>query len=79
MRNLRCYPYEIQRHHELLFRVPGACLPKVVGSLLLLPADFLKRRSFAVWAFQKIVEDDDWLYNVLWADESLFTLQGHSL
>ncbi|GFW76850.1 DUF4817 domain-containing protein [Trichonephila clavipes] len=40
-RTLRCYPYKIHRHNELL------------------PGDFVNRRAFAVWAFQKMVEDDD--------------------
>ena len=57
-RTLRCYPYKIHRHHELL------------------PGDSVKRRAFAVWAFQKMAEDDDWLGNVLWTDEDHFTLRG---
>ncbi|GFV30305.1 RNA-directed DNA polymerase from mobile element jockey [Trichonephila clavipes] len=44
-RTLRCYPYKIHRHHELL------------------PGDSVNRRAFAVWAFQKMAEDDDWLSN----------------
>ncbi|GFU72160.1 DUF4817 domain-containing protein [Trichonephila clavipes] len=43
---LRCYPYKIHRHHELL------------------PGDSVNRRAFAVWAFQKMAEDDDWLSNI---------------
>ncbi|KFM59537.1 hypothetical protein X975_19579, partial [Stegodyphus mimosarum] len=57
-RTLRCYPYKIHRHHELL------------------PGDLVKRMAFAVWAFQKMAEDDDWLSNVLWTDEAHFTLRG---
>ncbi|GFW28369.1 uncharacterized protein TNCV_4640341 [Trichonephila clavipes] len=57
-RTLRCYPYKIHRHHELL------------------PGDSVNRRAFAVWAFQKMVEDDDWLSNLLWTDEAHFTLRG---
>lgn len=57
-RTLRCYPYKIQRHQELL------------------PGDFVKRRAFAEWAFQKMAEDDDWLSKVLWTDEAHFTLRG---
>ncbi|GFU87480.1 DUF4817 domain-containing protein [Trichonephila clavipes] len=53
---LRCYPYKIHRHHELL------------------PGDSVNRRAFAVWAFQKMAEDDDWLSNLLWTDEAHFTL-----
>ena len=30
----------------------------------LLPGDLVERRAFAVWAFQKMAEDDDWLCNV---------------
>ncbi|GFS87703.1 uncharacterized protein TNCV_2942791 [Trichonephila clavipes] len=57
-RTLRCYPYKIHRHHELL------------------PGDSVNRRAFAVWAFQKMAEDDDWLSNLLWTDEAHLTLQG---
>ncbi|GFV92937.1 uncharacterized protein TNCV_1693301 [Trichonephila clavipes] len=57
-RTLRCYPYKIHRHHELL------------------PGDSVNRRAFAVWAFQKMAEDDDWLSNLLWTDEAHFTLRG---
>ncbi|GFX94496.1 DUF4817 domain-containing protein [Trichonephila clavipes] len=57
-RTLRCYPYKIYRHHELL------------------PGDSVNRRAFAVWAFQKMAEDDDWLSNLLWTDEAHFTLRG---
>ncbi|GFW42081.1 uncharacterized protein TNCV_1905391 [Trichonephila clavipes] len=56
-RTLRCYPYKIHRHHELL------------------PGDSVNRRAFAVWAFQKMAEDDDWLSNLLWTDAH-FTLRG---
>ncbi|GFW15805.1 uncharacterized protein TNCV_3583031 [Trichonephila clavipes] len=56
-RTLRCYPYKIHRHHELL------------------PGDSVNRRAFAVWAFQKMAEDDDWLSNLLWTDEAHFTLR----
>ncbi|GFY32436.1 uncharacterized protein TNCV_3559441 [Trichonephila clavipes] len=31
----------------------------------LLPGDSVNRRAFAVWVFQKMVEDDDWLSNLL--------------
>ena len=41
-----------------------------------LPGDFVKWRAFAVWAFQKLAEDDDWLSNVLWTDEVHFILRG---
>ncbi|GFU27485.1 DUF4817 domain-containing protein [Trichonephila clavipes] len=57
-RTLRCYPYKIHRHHELL------------------PGDSVNRRAFAVWAFQKMAKDDDWLSNLLWTDEAHFTLRG---
>ncbi|GFX90703.1 uncharacterized protein TNCV_3195211 [Trichonephila clavipes] len=57
-RTLRCYPYKIHRHHELL------------------PGDSVNRRAFAVWTFQKMAEDDDWLSNLLWTDETHFTLRG---
>ncbi|GFT57444.1 uncharacterized protein TNCV_4515411 [Trichonephila clavipes] len=57
-RTLRCYPYKIHWHHELL------------------PGDSVNRRAFAVWAFQKMAEDDDWLSNLLWTDEAHFTLRG---
>ncbi|GFU11546.1 DUF4817 domain-containing protein [Trichonephila clavipes] len=57
-RTLRCYPYKIHRHHELL------------------PGDSVNGRAFVVWAFQKLAEDDDWLSNLLWTDESHFTLRG---
>ncbi|GFV83887.1 uncharacterized protein TNCV_387951 [Trichonephila clavipes] len=57
-RTLRCYPYKIHRHHELL------------------PGDSVNWRAFAVWAFQKMAEDDDWLSNLLWTDEAHFTLRG---
>ncbi|GFV11914.1 uncharacterized protein TNCV_109621 [Trichonephila clavipes] len=57
-RTLRCYPYKIHRHHELL------------------PGDSVNRRALAVWAFQKMAEDDDWLSNFLWTDEAHFTLRG---
>ncbi|GFX74915.1 DUF4817 domain-containing protein [Trichonephila clavipes] len=46
-RTLRCYPYKIHRHYELLL------------------GDSVNRRAFAVWAFQKMAEDDDWLSNLL--------------
>ena len=42
----------------------------------LLPGDFVKRRAFAVWAFQKLTEDDDWLSKELWTNEAYFTLRG---
>ena len=42
----------------------------------LLPGDFVKRRAFAEWAFQKMAGDDDWLSNVLWTGEVHFTLRG---
>ncbi|GFU82361.1 DUF4817 domain-containing protein [Trichonephila clavipes] len=42
----------------------------------LFPGDSVNRRAFAVWAFQKMAEDDDWLSNLLWTDEAHFTLQG---
>ncbi|GFW09684.1 DUF4817 domain-containing protein [Trichonephila clavipes] len=42
----------------------------------LLPGDSVNRRAFAVWAFQKMAEDDDWLSNLLWTDEAHFTLRG---
>ncbi|GFU38980.1 DUF4817 domain-containing protein [Trichonephila clavipes] len=57
-RTLRCYPYKIHRHHELL------------------PGDSVNRKAFAVWAFQKMAENDDWLSNLLWTDEARFTLRG---
>ncbi|GFT46894.1 uncharacterized protein TNCV_3989541 [Trichonephila clavipes] len=57
-RTLRCYPYKIHLHHELL------------------PGDSVNRRAFAVWAFQKMAEDDDWLSNLLWTNEAHFTLRG---
>ncbi|GFV40694.1 DUF4817 domain-containing protein [Trichonephila clavipes] len=57
-RTLRCYPYKIHRHHELL------------------PGDSVNRRAFAVLAFQKMAEDDDWLSNLLWTDEAHFALRG---
>ncbi|GFU58641.1 RNA-directed DNA polymerase from mobile element jockey [Trichonephila clavipes] len=57
-RTLRCYPYKIHRHHELL------------------PGDSVNRRAFAVWAFQKMAEDDDWLSMLLWTDEAHFTFRG---
>ncbi|GFU25075.1 uncharacterized protein TNCV_568301 [Trichonephila clavipes] len=55
---LRCYPFKIHRHHELL------------------PGDSGNRRAFAVWAFQKMAEDEYWLSNLLWTDEAHFTLRG---
>ena len=42
----------------------------------LMPSDFVKQRSFAVWVFQKMEEDDNWLSNVLWTDKAHFTLRG---
>ncbi|GFW89292.1 uncharacterized protein TNCV_4934601 [Trichonephila clavipes] len=42
----------------------------------LLPGDSVNRRAFAVWAFEKMAEDDDWLSNLLWTDEAHFTLRG---
>ena len=36
----------------------------------------MKRRTFPVWALQKMAEDDDWLCNVLWTDKAHFTLRG---
>ena len=42
----------------------------------LLLGDLVKWRAFAVSAFQKIAEDDDWLCKVLWTDEAHFTLLG---
>ncbi|GFX54001.1 DUF4817 domain-containing protein [Trichonephila clavipes] len=56
IRILRCYPYKIHWHHELL------------------PGDSVNRRAFAVWAFQKMAEDDDWLSNLLWTDKAHFPL-----
>ena len=36
----------------------------------------MKQRAFAVLAFQKRLEDDNWLSNVLRIDEAHFTLRG---
>ena len=41
----------------------------------LLPGNLVTRGTFAVWAFQKMVEDDDWMCNVLTTDEAHFTLR----
>ena len=47
---------------------------RIHGYHKLLPYDLVKRK--AVWAFQKMSEDDDWLHNGLWTDEAHFTLRG---
>ena len=42
----------------------------------LLPANFVKRRlrrAFAVWVFQKMEEEDDWMSNLSWTNEAYFT------
>ncbi|GFX28253.1 DUF4817 domain-containing protein [Trichonephila clavipes] len=41
----------------------------------LIPGDSVIWRAFAVWAFQKMAEDDYWLSNLLWTDEAHFTLR----
>ena len=40
----------------------------------LFPDDFEKRKAFAIWAYQKMAENDDPLPNVLWTDEAHFSL-----
>ena len=42
----------------------------------LLPRYFVKLRAFAVWTFQKMAEDENWLSNELWTDKVHFILQG---
>ncbi|GFT34964.1 uncharacterized protein TNCV_786771 [Trichonephila clavipes] len=61
----------------LAFRRTLRCYPyKIHRYHELLPGDSVNRRAFAVWAFQKMAEDDDWLSNLLWTDEAHFTLRG---
>ena len=57
-RTLRCHPYKIQRHHELL------------------SGNFVKRRVIDVCVFQKMAEDDNGLFNILWIKETPFTFRG---
>ena len=42
----------------------------------LFPGNLVTRRTFALWAFQKMVEDDDWLCTMLLTDEAHFPLRG---
>ncbi|GFV12372.1 DUF4817 domain-containing protein [Trichonephila clavipes] len=61
----------------LALRRTFRCYPyKIHRHHELLPGDSVNRRAFAVWAFQKMAEDDDWLSNLLWTDEAHFTLRG---
>ncbi|GFU49437.1 uncharacterized protein TNCV_2308091 [Trichonephila clavipes] len=42
----------------------------------LLPADTAQRKAFAKWAFSKMEHDPTWVFNILWTDESHFSLHG---
>ncbi|GFU22724.1 uncharacterized protein TNCV_762991 [Trichonephila clavipes] len=60
----------------LAFRRTLRCYPcKINRHHELFPSDSVIRRAFAVWAFQKMAEDDDLLSNLLWTDEAHFTLR----
>ncbi|GFU85749.1 DUF4817 domain-containing protein [Trichonephila clavipes] len=42
----------------------------------LLAADTAQREAFAKWAFSKMEQDPTWVFNILWTDESNFSLHG---
>jgi hypothetical protein len=42
----------------------------------LLVGDAPKREVFARWAFSKMEQDENWLFNILWTDEAHFSLHG---
>ena len=44
-----------------------------------MPGDFVKLRVFSAREFQKMVEDNDWLSNVLLTDKALFNFDGLSI
>ena len=59
----------------LALRCTLRCYPyKIHRYHELLPGDLVKPRAFAVWVFQKMAEDGDWLCNMLWTDEDHFML-----
>ena len=63
----------------LAFRCTLRCYPyKIHRYHELLPGDLMKRREFVVWAFKKMAEDNNWLYNVLWTTKLISCSEGLS-